>query len=59
MADEPKRFESVSLEVSADCDDPELLERLVTIAENGCIMVQSLKRGVGFSVRVAEGAASA
>ncbi|MGD8872555.1 MAG: OsmC family protein, partial [Gemmatimonadota bacterium] len=48
MADEPTRFESVSLEVSADCDDPELLERLVTIAENGCIMVQSLKRGVGF-----------
>jgi putative redox protein len=59
LVDEPTRFESVSLEVSADCDDPELLERLVKIAENGCIMVQSLKRGVRFDARAAANATSA
>ena len=52
LVDEPTRFESVSLEVSADCDDPDVLEHLVRVAENGCIMVQSLKRGVAFSARV-------
>lgn len=59
LVDEPTRFASVSLEVSADCDDAELLERLVKIAENGCIMVQSLKRGVDFDARVAANATSA
>ena len=49
---EPPRFSSVSLQVSADCDDDELLEHLVQVAQNGCIMVNSLKRGVGFSVSV-------
>ena len=48
--DTPPRFTSVRLEVSADCDDPELLERLVRVAENGCIMVNSLKRGIDFGV---------
>lgn len=49
---EPTCFTSVTLHVSADCDDPELLERLVKIAENGCIMVNSLKRGIDFGVGV-------
>ena len=56
LAGEPTVFASVSLEVSADCEDEELLQHLVDIAERGCIMVNSLKRGVDFSVRV--GAAS-
>jgi len=47
---DPARFTAVSLQVTADCDDQELLGRLVQIAENGCIMVQTLKRGVDFSV---------
>ncbi len=52
VAPDPGRFTAVSLEVTADCDDQELLEHLVEIAENGCIMVQTLRRGVDFSVRV-------
>jgi uncharacterized OsmC-like protein len=40
------------LAVTADCDDPELLAHLVQIAENGCIMVNSLKRGVEFEATV-------
>lgn len=59
LVDQPTRFDSVRLEVSADCDDPELLEHLVEIAENGCIMVNSLKRGIGFSARVGEAVGSA
>lgn len=54
LAENPTRFESVSLKVSADCNDQTLLERLVQVAENGCIMVCSLKRGVGFGVSVGE-----
>lgn len=52
LSDEPTRFSSVTLQVTADCDDPELLEKLVKIAENGCIMVNSLKRGIDFGVDV-------
>lgn len=52
LAGDPTRFASVSLEVSALCEDEELFARLVQIAENGCIMVQTLKRGVDFGVRI-------
>ena len=50
LADSPTRFTSISLEVTAACADSDLLERLVRIAENGCIMVTTLKRGIDFSV---------
>ncbi len=52
LADSPTRFTSISLEVTGDCDDNDLFERLVRIAENGCIMVTTLKRGVDFRVSV-------
>ena len=52
LADSPSRFTSVSLEVTADCADSELLERLMRIAENGCVMVNTLKRVVDFRVSV-------
>jgi len=50
MEDTPPRWTSVSLQVSADCDDPELLAKLVQIAENGCIMMNSIKRGITLDV---------
>ena len=53
LVDEPTRFASVSLAVRADYEDEELFQHLLKVAENGCIMVNSLKRGVGFSVGVA------
>ena len=50
LAEDPTRFSSVSLFVRADCEDGDLLNRLVQIAENGCIMVTTLKRDIEFSV---------
>jgi len=50
LAEDPTRFSSVSLFVRADCEDGDLLNHLVQIAENGCIMVTTLKRDIEFSV---------
>ena len=50
LAEAPTRFSSVSLLVRAECEDGDLLNRLVQIAENGCIMVTTLKRDIEFSV---------
>src|SRR5258705_7502448 len=38
LADSPARFVAVELCVTADGEDRELLEKLVEIAERGCIM---------------------
>jgi putative redox protein len=52
LAEGPARFTSVSLEVTGNCADSDLFERLVRIAENGCAMVNTLASGVDFSVSV-------
>lgn len=52
LADSPTRFTSISLEVTGDCADSDFFERLVRVAENGCIMVNTLKRVVDFRVSV-------
>src|SRR5579862_8570271 len=43
MADAPTRFTAVELLVSADYSDRELFEKLVEIAERGCILVNTLR----------------
>ena len=48
----PSRFSSVELSISADCDDRELLQKLVEIAERGCIMVNTLRGTLTLSVRI-------
>ena len=50
LGQDPARFESLTLQVSADYDDEELFQRLVRVAENGCIMVNTLKRGIELNV---------
>jgi putative redox protein len=54
IAEAPARFEKVELRVTAQHRDPELLERLVEIADRGCIMMNTL-RGIAI-VSVAAGA---
>ncbi len=52
LADAPTRFTAVELCVSAECADRELLEKLVEIAERGCIMVNTLKGKIDLQVRI-------
>jgi putative redox protein len=43
LADSPSRFTGLELRVSAAGGDPELLERLLEIADRGCIMMNTLR----------------
>src|ERR1700676_3389225 len=43
LADSRTRFEAVELCITADSPDRELLERLVEIADRGCIMMNTLR----------------
>jgi putative redox protein len=52
LAENPKRFSSYTLQVSARCDDLPGLEKLVTIAERGCISANTLKRGSEITVSI-------
>jgi putative redox protein len=55
LADSPARFAEVELRVAAERGDRELLERLVEIADRGCIMMNTLRGKL--EVRVLIGAA--
>jgi putative redox protein len=52
MADAPSRFSAIRMTVSAQCDPPEELEKLVTIAERGCISANTLRATVELSIKV-------
>jgi putative redox protein len=55
LADSPARFAGIELRVSAETGDRESLERLVEIADRGCIMMNTLRGKL--EVRVLIGAA--
>ena len=48
----PPRFTEIELCVSAECADRQLLEKLVEIAERGCIMMTTLRDKLDLRVRV-------
>jgi putative redox protein len=50
LADSPARFSRLELRVEANCGDRELLERLVEIADRGCIMMNTLRGTVEVKV---------
>ena len=52
LADTPARFTAVELFVAADCANPELLEKLVDIADHGCIMMNTLRGKLDVHVRI-------
>ena len=52
IAENPTRFSAVELGVSADCEDPALLEKLVTVAERGCIAANTLRGGLDLTVKI-------
>jgi putative redox protein len=43
LADPPARFSAVEVRVTAEAGDPELLERLIEVADRGCIMMNTLR----------------
>jgi putative redox protein len=52
LAESPARFVALELRVSAHCQEPLLLEKLVEIAERGCIMVNTLKGKLELTVGI-------
>jgi putative redox protein len=52
MADAPSRFTAIRMTVSAKCEPAEALEKLVTIAERGCISANTLRAAVELSIKV-------
>ena len=51
IADSPSRFSAVELYVTADSPSQELLERLVEIADRGCIMMNTLRGKLDVRIR--------
>jgi putative redox protein len=55
LADSPSRFTGLELRVTAEGGDPELLDRLIEVADRGCIMMNTLRGSL--DLRVLAGAA--
>jgi len=52
IADAPARFTAIRMSVSAQCNPPGELTKLVTIADRGCIVANTLRTAVELSVKV-------
>jgi len=52
IEESPARFSAVELHVSAEGTNRELLERLVEIADRGCIMMNTLRGKLDVQIRV-------
>jgi putative redox protein len=52
LADTPSRFTVIRMSVSAQCNPPEELNKLVTIAERGCITANTLRTAVELSIKI-------
>ncbi len=48
----PSRFSAVEMQISAAYEDRALMEKLVTIAERGCIVANTLKKSVDLSLTI-------
>ncbi len=52
IAESPARFSALELYITADGANPELLEKLVEIADRGCIMVNTLRGKLDVRIRI-------
>lgn len=52
IAESPARFSAIELNVTAECQDREMLERVVEIADRGCIMMNTLRGKLDLHVRI-------
>ena len=53
LADAPARFSAVDMFVSANYQDVALFEKLVDIADRGCIMMNTLRGKLEVNIRIA------
>jgi putative redox protein len=53
LAESPARFTAVELNVTAKYSDRELFEKLIEIADSGCIMMNTLRGKLDIKVRIA------
>ena len=53
VADLPARFSAVDLAITADAQDREELDRLIEIADRGCIMMNTLRDKLTLNIVVA------
>jgi putative redox protein len=53
LAESPARFTAVELNITAKCSDREQFEKLVEIADRGCIMMNTLRGKLDIKVRIA------
>ncbi len=53
LSETPTRFSAIALEVRGHYADRAAMEKLVTIAERGCIVANTLKNAVALSLTVA------
>lgn len=53
LSEFPTRFKEIELSVSAECADRELFEKLVEIADRGCIMMNTLRDKLDLRLRIA------
>jgi putative redox protein len=58
LADAPARFTRIELLAAAEGADPESFEKFVSIAERGCIMMNTLRDKLEITVRVGDLAAA-
>jgi putative redox protein len=57
LAEAPARFQAIEVRISADCPDPQILEKLLEIAERACLVTNTLRGTVELRIGV-EGAAA-
>lgn len=50
LTDAPIRYTAIHMKVTADCDSADQLEKLVTIAERGCIAANTLGKAVDLTI---------
>jgi putative redox protein len=50
LAEAPSRFSEIELRISGDVQDRDVMSKLVTIAERGCLVANTLRNAVKLSV---------
>jgi len=52
LADAPARYTTIRMDVTADCEPASELGKLVTIAERGCIVANTLAKAVDLRIKI-------